>query len=85
MSNNTSVFNMTPEQARAFIRKIMGPPKRRLEGEEYKHMMLVLSLKKPIRSSNNQHFWTDEFEHNGKRYDLITGIEDDPWLEEISD
>ena len=25
---------MTQEQARAFIRKVMGPPKRKLEGEE---------------------------------------------------
>jgi hypothetical protein len=25
---------MTPEEAREFIRKVMGPPRRRLEGEE---------------------------------------------------
>ena len=76
---------MTPEEAQAFIRKVMGPPRRVLEGAEYKHMMLVLSLKEPIRSSNNQRTWTDEYEHNGKRYDITTGIDDEPWLEEIGD
>ena len=47
---------MTAEEAQAFLRKVMGPSKRRLEGEEYKHMMLVLSLKTPTSSSNNQRF-----------------------------
>ena len=85
MTKKFNALNMTPEEARAFIRKVMGPPKRRLEGEEYKHMMLVLSLKEPVRSSNNQRFWTDEYEHDGKRYDITTGIDDEPWLEEIGD
>jgi hypothetical protein len=80
-----NILNMTSEEAQAFIRKVMGPPKRRLEGEEYKHMMLVLSLKTPISSSNNQRFWTDEYEHNGKIYQLTTGIDDEPWLEEVGD
>jgi hypothetical protein len=75
----------TPEEARAWIRSVMGPPRRRIEGEEYKHMMLVLSLKEPVRSSNNQRFWTDEYEHDGKRYDIITGVDNDPVLEEVGD
>ena len=76
---------MTAEEAQAFLRKVMGQPKRKLEGEEYKHMMLVLSLKTPISSSNNQRFWTDEYEHNGKIYQLTTGIDNEPWLEEVGD
>lgn len=76
---------MTPEQARAWIRQVIGPPRRILEGNEYKHMMLVLSLKEPVRSSNNQRTWTDEYEHNGRRYDITTGIDDKPRLEEVSD
>lgn len=76
---------MTSEEAQAFLRRVMGPSKRRLEGEEYKHMMLVLSLKTPIWSSNNQRFWTDEYEHDGKRYTVTTGIDDEPWLEEVGD
>lgn len=76
---------MTPEEARAWIRKVVGLPKRQLLGDEYKHMMLVLSLKEPVRSSNNQRFWTDEYEHNGRRYDITYGVEDEPILEEVGD
>lgn len=83
MSKKTNVLNMTPDEARAFIRHIMGPPRRLIEGEEYRHLMLVLSLKEPINSSNNQHSWTDEYEHNGHMYHVTYGIEDSPLLEEI--
>jgi hypothetical protein len=76
---------MTPEEAKAWIRKVMGPVKRQLLGEEYKHMMLVLSFKSPICSSNNQRFWTDEYEHNGRRYEITYGVEDQPILEEVGD
>lgn len=85
MSKKTNVLDMTPEQARAWILEVIGPPKRQLEGEEYKNMMLILSLKEPIRSSNNQHCWTDEYEHNGRKYEITTGIEGEPILEEIGD
>ncbi len=74
---------MTPDEARAFLRRVLGPPKRHIEGEEYKHMMLILSLKTPICSSNNQRFWTDEYEHNGRIYEVTYGIEDKPYLEEV--
>jgi hypothetical protein len=80
-----NILNMTAEEAQAFLRKVMGPSKRRLEGEEYKHMMLVLSLKTPTSSSNNQRFWTDEYEHDGRLYEITYGIDDEPYLEEISD
>jgi hypothetical protein len=76
---------MTPEEAQAFLRRVMGPPKRRIEGEEYKHLMLILNLKTPIGSSNNQRFWTDEYEHNSRIYHITYGFLDDPYLEEVCD
>lgn len=63
-------LNMTPEEAQAFIRKIMGPPKRVLEGDEREHMLTVLRLVEPIRSTNNQRSFTDEYVHAGKMYDV---------------
>jgi hypothetical protein len=48
-------------------------------------MMMVLSLKDPICSSNNQRFWTDEYEHNGRFYEVTYGVEDLPILEEVGD
>lgn len=77
--------NMTPEEAQAFIRRVLGPPKRKLEGDEYKHMMMVLGFKDPGSSSNNQRFWTDEYEHDGRHYEITYGVEDIPILEEIGD
>ena len=61
---------MTKEEARAFIRKVMGPPKRKLEGEEKEHMLTVFRLIDPIRSTNNQRSFTDEYVHAGKMYDV---------------
>jgi hypothetical protein len=60
----------TVEEARAFIRQIMGPPKRKLEGEEKEHMLTVFKLIEPIRQTNNQRSFTDEYLHAGKMYDV---------------
>ena len=60
----------TPEEARAWIRKVMGPPKRVLEGTEREHMLTLFRFLEPIRQSNNQRSFTDEYEHAGKRYDV---------------
>ena len=49
----------TKEEARAFIRKVMGPPKRTLEGKEKTDIILLLALMEPFEQSNNQHSWTD--------------------------
>ena len=85
MLKKSNALNMTPEEARAFLRRVIGPSKRRLEGDEYRHMMMILTLKDPICSSNNQRFWTDEYEHDGRRYEITYGIEDEPYLEEVGD
>lgn len=76
---------MTPEEARAWIRAVVGPPRRQLLGDEYKHMMILLSLKDPICSSNNQRFWTDEYIYGDKRYEITYGVEDEPILNEVGD
>jgi hypothetical protein len=63
-------LNMTPDEARAFVRKIMGPERRVLEGTEREHMLTVLRLVEPTRSTNNQRSFTDEYVHAGKMYDV---------------
>jgi hypothetical protein len=50
------------------MRKVIGPPSRTLEGEERASILLILNLKEPMSSSNNQHTWTDVYEHAGKEY-----------------
>ena len=76
-----NVLNMTPEQARTFIREVMGPPKRQLEGLEREHMWLLIKMSTPVRESNNQRIWTEEYLIGDKRYDITYGLEEQPIIE----
>ena len=60
--------NMTKEEAKAFIRRVMGPTKRTLEGQEKENMLTLFRLVEPIESTNNQRSFTDEYLHAGKTY-----------------
>lgn len=53
--------NMTKEQARAFLREIMGPPTRTLEGQEKAHILLLLAMIEPFKETNNQRSWTSYY------------------------
>lgn len=64
---------MTPEQARAWIRSVMGPSRRTLEGKEREEMLLLLALMEPVSNSNNQHAWTDVY-HVGKQVFHVTSF-----------
>lgn len=59
---------MTKEEARAFIRRVMGPSKRTLEGQEKENMLILFKLIDPVESTNNQRSFTDEYVHAGKTY-----------------
>ncbi len=85
MSKKSNVLDMTPEEARAFLRRVMGPPTRELTGDEYNSMMLILSLKEPVHSSDNQRFWTDTYEHNDRTYEVTYGVVDYPLISEVED
>ena len=72
---------MTQEQARALIRKVMGPERRTIEGVEKEHLLTVFRLIEPIGTSNNQRSFTEDYEHAGKKYD-VTYFEDEVIVEE---
>jgi hypothetical protein len=72
----------TKEEAEAFIRKIMGPPKRQLEGKEHDQVWLMLKLAEPVRETNNQHSWCAEYNIGGKIYDVHYFPNEDPFIEE---
>jgi hypothetical protein len=80
-----NILNMTPEEARAFIRRVMGPPKRQLEGKERENIWLLIKLTTPVSESNNQRTWTEEYLIGGKRYDVTYGVEDEPIVEVYED
>jgi hypothetical protein len=72
--DNVSNFinNMTPEEARAFLRKVMGPPRKTLEGKEREQVLLLLAMMDPYSSSNNQRSWTDCYRIGQTEYQVTT-------------
>ena len=60
---------MTPEEAKAWIRKVMGPPRRTLEGQEKDNVWLMIQLiDEPTSCSNNQQTITEVYHLNQKEY-----------------
>jgi len=72
---------MTPAEARAWIRKVMGPPRRTLEGKERDDILLLLTMIEPYSTSNNQHSWTECYMIGDKDYHVTVF----PGEEEIVD
>ncbi len=70
-----SLFN-DPVAAKAFMRRIMGPPRRELKDEECAAVEVILALLVPIHSSNNQRAFTNEYIYNGQRYFMTYGLSD---------
>jgi hypothetical protein len=68
---------MTKEEARAFIRKIMGPPSRTLEGKEREQVLLLLAMMEPYAESNNQHSWTDCYRIGETEYHVTSFSNED--------
>lgn len=50
-----------PAKLKAFLRSVMGPPTRTLEGKEKEQIMLLLAMLDPFKQTNNQHSWTDYY------------------------
>lgn len=76
---------MTPEEARAFIRKVMGPPTREVKGKEKDALLLMFALMDPVRESNNQHSWSSDYCVGHRHYTVTYFPEenDDPIVEEM--
>jgi hypothetical protein len=66
---------MSPDEAQAFIRKIMGPPRRMLEGTEREQVLTMLALISPTVTTNNQHSWSEDYVQSG-RYWCVTSFPD---------
>lgn len=77
-----NALNMTPEEAGALIRRVMGPPRRVLEDNEREHMLTVFRLLEPFETSNNQRSFTEEYRHANKIYH-VHYFEDETIVEEI--
>jgi hypothetical protein len=74
-----------PGYAKQLLRRVMGPPRRELVGEEYDKIWTLLQLLEPSRQSNNQRTWTEEFRIGEKRYDVTYGVFDNPEIQEVDE
>ena len=72
-----------PIRLKAFLRKIMGPPRRELGEEERKEVWFLLQLMEPVSSSNNQRTMTDVYHMGGRTYHVHFGLYNYPMIEEI--
>jgi hypothetical protein len=68
MSKKSNVLNMTPEEAQAFLRRVMGPPRRVLEGAEREQVLTMLALIGPTVTTNNQHSWSEDYVQGGQHW-----------------
>ena len=50
-----------PKEAKRFLRAVMGPPYRTLEGKERDDILLLLSMIEPFKETNNQSSWTSYY------------------------
>ena len=57
-----------PVRLKAFMRKVMGPPSRTLEGQDKEKVMLLLAMTAPYKETNNQHSWTAYYNIGGREY-----------------
>lgn len=58
------------EEAIAFLRKVLGPPMRKITGKEYDQTMVLLALVGPYKETNNQRSMTEYYSLAGKEYRL---------------
>jgi hypothetical protein len=80
------VSKMTREEAQAFIRKIMGPTRKTLEGQERENVWLMIMLQEePDQVSNNQHSITEVYKINQREYHVHYFPNEDPIIEEMLD
>ena len=75
---------MTSEEVEAFVRRILGPARRTLEGKEREQAWVILNMSEPTRTHNNQHSWTEEYYVGGKYYDVHYFPNEQPIIDEVS-
>ena len=75
---------LTKEEARALVRRIMGLPRRLLEGKEREHVLFLLVMIEPYSVTNNQHSYTEYYMIGKTEYHVTTFPNEEAIVEEIS-
>lgn len=75
---------ISTETAVELMKEVMGPKRREIIGDEYKEILLILTLIDPIYVSNNQRSITEVYRQAGKTYYVhYINLDDDPVIEEV--
>jgi hypothetical protein len=71
------------EKHAAWIRRVMGPPRRILEGAEREQVLTMLALIGPTATTNNQRSRTEDFVQSGRHWCVTYFPNEEPVVEEI--
>lgn len=78
------ISKMSPEARTKFLRAVMGPPSKELEGKEKEQVLLMLALIEPFKQTNNQRSWTDYYMIGETEYHVTTFPgSDEPIIEQM--
>ena len=61
-----------PVKLKKFMRAVIGPSNRTLEGKEQQQVLLLLAMTEPYEESNNQHSWTECYRIGQTEYRVTT-------------
>lgn len=75
--------SFTKEQAQAFVRKVMGPPRKTLEGKEQEQILLLLAMLEPFKVTNNQHSFTEYYMIGTTEYHVTSFPDGDVIVDEM--
>ena len=74
---------MTPAEAQTWLRQVMGPPRRILEGAEREQVLTMLALIGPTVTTNNQHSWSEDYVQGGQHWCVTYFPNEEAIVEEI--
>ena len=81
---NDFINSMSPEELKVLLRKVMGPPRRTLEGQEKENVWLMIQLiDEPTSTSNNQRTITEVYHLSQKEYHVTYFDGDDFVIDEM--
>ena len=78
-------MNKTKEEARAWLRKTLGPPTKTLEGLERDRIVLLLTVMDPFKATNNQHSFTEYYRIGTTEYHVTIFPDGDVIVDQMLD
>ena len=74
---------MTKEEAKVFLRKVLGPPHRTLAGKDKDQILLLIAMIEPFKATNNQHSFTEYYMIGETEYHVTSFPDSDVIVDEM--